>query len=152
GHGTRRHRRETPRGGAMRIGPARHAVAMLCVAIMAGAPSAPAEEPSPEQLRGELEAMKHQLEQLQQRSKKQEAVIDKRSAAPRPSAGTSSPKPEAAPTDEERLKKEVTENVMRRIQPSLAAANKTFPSQFNPAIGLVVDTVASYKGQQGGNF
>src|SRR5262249_45110116 len=139
------------RGGAMRIGPARHAVAMLCVAIMAGAPSAPAEEPSPEQLRRELEAMKHQLEQLQQRIQKQEAVIDKLTAERR-AAGSSPPKPEAAPTDEERLKKEVTENIMRRIQPSLTAANKTFPSQFNPAIGLIVDTVGSYTENQGGNF
>src|SRR5262245_19916216 len=137
----------------MKIGPARHAVVMLCVAIMAGAPSAPAEEPSPEQMRRELEAMKHQLEQLQQRIQKQEAVIDKLTAERRqPAAATPSAKSEGAPTDEERLKKEVTENVMRRIQPSLAAANKTFPSQFNPAIGLIVDTVFSYKGQQGGNF
>ena len=136
----------------MRIGPARHAVAMLCMAIMAGAPSAPAEEPSPEQLRRELDAMKHQLEQLQQRIKKQEAVIDKLSAEHRAAAGAAPAKPEAAPSDEERLKKEVTENVMRRIQPSLSAANKTFPSQFNPAIGLIIDTVASYRGQQGGNF
>jgi hypothetical protein len=136
----------------MRIGPARHAVVMLCVAIMAGAPSAPAEEPSPEQLRRELEEMKHQLQQLQQRIQKQEAVIDKLTAERRAAPAAAPAKPEAPPTDEERLKKEVTENVMRRIQPSLTAANKTFPSQFNPAIGLIVDTVASYKGQQGGNF
>src|SRR5215813_7987772 len=136
----------------MRIGPARHAGAMLCVAIMAGAPSAPAEEPSPEQLRRELEAMKHQLQQLQQKIEKQEAVIDKLTAERRAAPAVAPAKPEAPPTDEERLKKEVTENVMRRIQPSLAAANKTFPSQFNPAIGLIIDTVASYRGQQGGNF
>jgi hypothetical protein len=136
----------------MRVGPARHAVAILCVAIMAGAPSAPAEEPSPEQLRRELDAMKQQLQQLQQRIQKQEVLIDKLSAERRAPPAATPAKPEAPPTDEERLKKEVTENVMRRIQPSLTAANKTFPSQFNPAIGLIIDTVASYKGQQGGNF
>jgi hypothetical protein len=136
----------------MRVGPAKHAVALLCVAIMAGAPSAPAEEPSPEQLRRELDAMKQQLQQLQQRIQKQEVLIDKLSAERRAAPAATPAKPEAPPTDEERLKKEVTENVMRRIQPSLTAANKTFPSQFNPAIGLIIDTVASYKGQQGGNF
>jgi hypothetical protein len=137
----------------MKIGPARRAMAaMLCMAIMAGAASAPAEEPSPEQLRRELDAMKRQLEQLQQQIKKQEAVIDKLSAERRPAAAAPPAKAEPATTDEERLKKEVTENIMRRIQPSLTAANKTFPSQFNPAIGLIIDTVASYKGQQGGNF
>src|SRR5882672_4191693 len=41
---------------------------------------------------------------------------------------------------------------MRRIQPQLAAANKTFPSQFNPAIGLILDNVASYADKERGNF
>ena len=137
----------------MKIGPARYAMAaMLCVAIMAGAPSAPAEEPSLEQLRREHDAMKRQLDQLQQQIKKQEVLIEKLSAERRTAPSAPPAKAETATTDEERLKKEVTENIMRRIQPSLTAANKTFPSQFNPAIGLIVDTVASYKGQQGGNF
>jgi hypothetical protein len=137
----------------MKIGPARYAMAaMLCVAIMAGAPSAPAEEPSLEQLRREHDAMKRQLDQLQQQIKKQEVLIEKLSAERRTAPPAPPAKAETATTDEERLKKEVTENIMRRIQPSLTAANKTFPSQFNPAIGLIVDTVASYKGQQGGNF
>ena len=137
----------------MKIGPARYAMAaMLCVAIMAGAPSAPAEEPSLEQLRREHDAMKRQLDQLQQQIKKQEVLIEKLSAERRTAPPAPPAKAETATTDEERLKKEVTENIMRRIQPSLTAANKTFPSQFNPAIGLIVDTVASYKEQQGGNF
>jgi len=137
----------------MKIGPARYAMAaMLCVAIMAGAPSAPAEEPSLEQLRREHDSMKRQLDQLQQQIKKQEVLIEKLSAERRTATPPPPAKAETAATDEERLKKEVTENIMRRIQPSLTAANKTFPSQFNPAIGLIVDTVASYKGQQGGNF
>jgi hypothetical protein len=41
---------------------------------------------------------------------------------------------------------------MRRVQPQLAAANKTFPSQFNPAIGLIVDTVGSYGSKTRGDF
>ena len=131
----------------MKIGPARYAMAaMLCVAIMAGAPSAPAEEPSLEQLRREHDAMKRQLDQLQQQIKKQEVLIEKLSAERRTAPPAPPAKAETATTDEERLKKEVTENVMRRIQPSLTAANKTFPSQFNPAIGLIVDTIALVQG------
>ena len=142
----------------MKVGLVRHRVmaAMLCAAVMAGAPAAPAEEPSPEQLRRELEAMKRQLQQLQEQIKKQETVINKLSAEHKAAAAAPQPTaPEKAgttSTDEERLKKEVTENIMRRIQPSLTAANKTFPSQFNPAIGLIVDTVASYTDKQRGNF
>jgi len=130
--------------------------AVLCAAVMAGAPAAPAEEPSPEQLRRELEAMKRQLQQLQEQIKKQETAIEKLSTQRKPTAAAPQPaapaKAETTPTDEERLKREVTENIMRRIQPSLTAANKTFPSQFNPAIGLIVDTVGSYTEKQRGNF
>ena len=41
---------------------------------------------------------------------------------------------------------------MRDIQPQLSAANKTFPSQFNPAIGLIIDTAFSYRQHEGNNF
>src|SRR5207253_465985 len=40
----------------------------------------------------------------------------------------------------------------QRLRPQLAAANKTFPSQFNPAIGLIVDTVGSYGSKTRGDF
>ena len=142
----------------MTVGFVRHRVmaAVLCAAVMAGTPAAPAEEPSPEQLRRELEAMKRQLQQLQEQIKKQETAIEKLSTQRKPAAAAPQPaapaQAETTPTDEERLKREVTENIMRRIQPSLTAANKTFPSQFNPAIGLVVDTVGSYTENQRGNF
>jgi hypothetical protein len=138
----------------MKVGLVRHRVmvAVLCGAVMAGAPSAPAEEPSPEQLRRELEAMKRQVQQLQEQIKKQERAIEKLSAERKPAPAAAPATAEATTTDEERLKREVTENIMRRIQPSLTAANKTFPSQFNPAIGLIVDTVGSYTENQRGNF
>src|SRR5207302_10561332 len=69
-------------------------------------------------------------------------------AAKPPEANTA----EAAAADEERLKREVTENLMKRLRPQLAAANKTFPSQFNPAIGLIIDTVGSYGSKTRGDF
>src|SRR2546422_157367 len=113
-----------------------------------------------EELRRELEAMRKQLKQMQEQLEKQQKLIDKLStekqapaappavAAKLPEAKTA----EAAAADEERLKREVTEHIMQRLRPQLAAANKTFPSQFNPAIGLIVDTVGSYGSKTRGDF
>ena len=114
-----------------------------------------------EDLRGELEAMRKQLKQMQEQLEKQQKLIDKLSAekqAPAAPAAAVTAKPpeartaEAAAADEERIKREVTENIMRRLRPQLAAANKTFPSQFNPAIGLIIDTVGSYGSKTRGDF
>jgi DNA-binding protein YbaB len=112
-------------------------------------------------LRRELEAMKQQLRQMQEQIKKQQELIDKLSAekqepkraAPSVTAeATGGKSAEATAADEERLKRQITENIMHRLQPQLAAANKTFPSQFNPAIGLIIDTVGSYGSQTRGDF
>ena len=114
-----------------------------------------------EELQHDLNAMKAQLDELQRKMKKEEELIEKLSkeqAATQPAAATppapaaaaapaTPPRPEEAP-----LEQRVTENVLRKIQPSLAAANKTFPSQFNPAIGLIIDTVGSYTDKERGNF
>src|SRR5206468_11477133 len=112
-----------------------------------------------EELRRELEAMRKQLKQMQEQLERQQKLIDKLSAekqAPAPPAVAAKPPEaktaEAAAADEERLKREVTENLMKRLRPQLAAANKTFPSQFNPAIGLIVDTVGSYGSKTRGDF
>ena len=114
-----------------------------------------------EELRRELEAMRQQIKQMQEQLKKQQQLIDKLSAerqapAAPPAAAAAQPPAattaEAAAADEERIKREVTENIMRRLRPQLAAANKTFPSQFNPAIGLILDNVASYKEKERGDF
>jgi hypothetical protein len=115
-----------------------------------------------DELRRELEAMRKQLRQMQEQLKKQQQLIDELSAekqVPPPGApgataarGPGVKAAEAASADEERLRTEITEKIMRRIQPQLAAANKTFPSQFNPAIGLILDNVASYADKERGNF
>jgi hypothetical protein len=116
-----------------------------------------------EELQRELNAMKAQLQELQKKMQKQQELIDKLSKeqapAPQPAAG-GAPAPTvaavaapAAPSPEqEQLERRVTEQVLEKIQPSLSAANKTFPAQFNPSIGLVIDTVGSYKENSGGNF
>ena len=103
-----------------------------------------------QELQQELKAMKAQMQELQEKMKKQEELINKlvtQQAAP-PTPPTAAENPPA----QEQLEKRVTDNIMQKIQPSLAAANKTFPSQFNPAIGLIVDTVGSYQENGGGNF
>src|SRR5437870_5994682 len=111
-----------------------------------------------EELRRELEAMRKQLKQMQDQLEKQQKLIDKLSAekAAPPAAVTAKPPAaktaEEAAADEEHLKREVTEHIMQRLRPQLAAANKTFPSQFNPAIGLIVDTVGSYGSKTRGDF
>ena len=114
-----------------------------------------------EELRRELEAMRKQLKQMQEQLERQQKLIDKLSAekpapAAPPAAVTAIPPAaktaEAAAADEERIKREVTEHIMQRLRPQLAAANKTFPSQFNPAIGLIIDTVGSYGSKTRGDF
>ncbi len=102
-----------------------------------------------QQLRRELDAMKQQMQQMQDKILKQEEVIQKLTtqAAPPPAVA-----PATTAAGEEQLKKEVKEEVLRDIKPSLAAANKTFPSQFNPAIGLVMDNVFSSKDKERANF
>jgi hypothetical protein len=117
---------------------------------------------SAEELQQELKAMKAQLQELQEKMQKQEKLIEKLSTQKAPSPALAAPAAAplaaavaapAAPSPEQgQLEKRVTDNVMQKIQPGLAAANKTFPAQFNPAIGLFIDTVGSYQENGGGNF
>jgi hypothetical protein len=107
-----------------------------------------------EDLKRELEAMRKQLRQMQEQLRKQQDLIDKLSAEKQPPAPAHAAPATAATAgeQEERLKRQITENLMRRIQPQLTAANKTFPAQFNPAIGLIIDNVASYSQKERGDF
>jgi len=106
-----------------------------------------------EDMRRELEAMRKQLRQMQEQLKKQQELIDKLSAEKQPPAEKPPTKTaEEKAADEERLRREITASIMKRVQPQLAAANKTFPSQFNPAIGLILDNVASYGSKTRGDF
>ena len=112
-----------------------------------------ADDPSTEELQRELKAMKAQLQQLQEKMEKQQQLIEKLSRQKEATPPAAVPAAAAAPTPEaDKLKQEITEQVERDIQPALSAANKTFPSQFNPAIGFIVDTVGSYQEHGGGNF
>ena len=127
------------------------AAAGLAIAVAVAPRGARAQS---EDMRREVEAMKQQLRQLQDQIKKQQAVIDKLSGEKKAEIPAPAAAPPAATTaaDEERIKRQVTENIMRRLQPQFAAANKTFPSQFNPAIGLIVDTVGSSSRKDRANF
>jgi hypothetical protein len=110
------------------------------------APEAPAQ-----QLRRDLETMKEQMRQMQEKIRQQEEAIEKLSTPAAPPVAAPVPAPPAA-GDREQLKQEVREEVMRDLQPRLSAATKTFPSQFNPAIALVIDTAFSYRQHEGNNF
>lgn len=112
-----------------------------------------AEDPSAAELQREMKAMKAQLQLMQEKMQKQQELIDKLTKQ-KEAAPAATPVAAAAVTtpQEEKLKQEITEKVERDIQPALTAANKTFPSQFNPAIGLIIDTVASYQEHGGGDF
>src|SRR5712692_1196818 len=107
--------------------------------------------PIAQQLRRELDIMKEQMRQMQDKIRQQEEAIEKLRTPAAPPVATPVPAPPAA-GDREQLKQEVREEVLRDIQPQLAAANKTFPSQFNPAIGLILDSAFSYRQHQGNNF
>jgi len=131
----------------------RWGAAALAAVLAMGARRVRAEDVPIEQLRRELRDMQGQLEKLQEQIKKQQQVIDKLSAGQQKAPATAAaPPPAATAADEERLKRQVTEQVLRRMQPALAAANKTFPSQFNPAIGLILDNVFSYSEKDRGDF
>ena len=97
--------------------------------------SSPARQPSVQELRRELKAMQQQMQQMQEKMRQQEEVIQKLSRQPTPTSTA----PLITTTREEEFKREVKEEIMQDIKPSLAAVNKTFASQFNPAISLVPD-------------
>ncbi len=102
---------------------------------------------SPQELQRDLDAMKQQLQQIQEQIRKQEELIKQLTTQPAAPPPMAQPSPEV----EEQIKQKVREDILRELQPQLSAATRTFPSQFNPAIGLVIDTVGSYK-RDGGNF
>jgi hypothetical protein len=102
---------------------------------------------SAQQLQRDLETMKKQVEEMQEKIRKQEELLKQLTTQPAPPPPVAKPSPEV----EEQIRQKVREDVLREIQPSLSAATRTFPSMFNPAIGLVIDTVGSYQ-KAGGNF
>jgi len=134
-------------------------VVLALTMLVAGAPSpAAAQTAGDQQLRNELEAVKAQLRRVEEQMRQQDELIRRlsgeRPATPVPPAPGPAPRPAAAPAlpgatpDVEELKR----MILAEIQPQIAAANKTFPSQFNPAIGFIVDTVFSHSRQDKSNF
>jgi hypothetical protein len=102
---------------------------------------------SPQELQRDLGIMKKQLEDMQEKIRKQEELIKQLTTQPTPPPPVAKPSPEV----EEQIRQKVRDDIMRELQPSLSAATRTFPSLFNPAIGLAIDTVGSYT-RDGGNF
>ncbi len=131
--------------------------AMLAGALIVLAPlRAGSEEGSEDnQLRQELEAVKQQLRRVEQRMQEQDELIRKLTVE-KQAAPVATPAPAVATEEEQKktqaLRQQIEEDIEEKLQPALAAANKTFPSQFNPAIGFVIDTVGSYTRQNQANF
>src|SRR5262245_16270987 len=130
----------------------RHTIqALVCGTVcLFSAPAFAQVSPTAQQLQRELAIMKEQMRQMQEKIQQQEEAIEKLSTQP-PPAPPLAPAPPAT-GDREQLKQEMREEVLRDIQPQLAAANKTFPSQFNPAIGLILDSAFSHRQHEGNNF
>ena len=131
--------------------------AMLAGALIVLAPMRAGSEDGAEdkQLRKELEAVKEQLRRVEQRMQQQDELIRKLTAE-KQAPPLAAPPPAVATAEEqkktEELKRQIEEDIEEKLQPAIAAANKTFPSQFNPAIGFVIDTVGSYTRQNQANF
>ena len=169
----------------------RKLVVVLALLLVCWSPRrSEAQDAVADQLQRELNAMKKQMQQMQQKMEAQQRLLDKLTAErksavahapsstapvaqiakspggaptaatekppaatqPAPMLATAPPAQVATPESEDEIERRVTESVMRKMQPSLAAANKTFPSQFNPAISVAVDMVGSYKDKERGNF
>jgi hypothetical protein len=128
------------------------ALAFGCIGLFAVQAFAQvAANPSPQQLQRDLEIMKQQMQDLMEKMRQQEKLIKQLTTQQPPPAAPPAPTAAPSPVFEEIIRLKVRLDVMREIQPSLSAANKTFASQFNPAIGLSIDTVGSYQ-KSGGNF
>lgn len=104
---------------------------------------------SSDELRQEVQFLRKQVELLQ---KKVDSLEGGTKAAP--TKTEAAPAPSLTPAAQEQLSREVTEKVLDKIQPNLKAASATFPSQFNPAIGLILDNafVAKEGGQDNFEF
>ena len=131
--------------------------AVLLAALMTIAPGSALSDESAEekQLRKDLDAVKEQLRRVEQQMKQQEDLIRKLSQGRPAAVAPSAPPPPVAEEEqkkEEELKEKIADEIERKLQPALAGANKTFPSQFNPAIGFIVDTVGSYSRRDHANF
>ena len=111
------------------------------------APEAPAQ-----QLRRDLETMKEQMRQMQEKIQQQEEAIEKLSTPAAP--------PCLPCTLYLRHLPRATENNSSRRSGRRSCATfsrnsrrrKAFPSQFNPAISLAIDTMFAYRQHEGNNF
>jgi predicted RNA-binding protein with PIN domain len=78
---------------------------------------------SAEQLERDLETMKKQVEEMQEKIRKQEELLKQLTIQPPPPPPVAKPSPEL----EEQIRQKVRDDIMREIQPSLSAAKRAFP-------------------------
>jgi hypothetical protein len=154
-------------------------LALMVICAVLGRAAARAQ--TPDEMQKEIQTMKQQIEELQEKTRKQEELIEKLAPPAKPASGSSSQEgagaqesgqaagakdaaaeSEGQPADESAEGAEnpeltaeeqrIVDEVIRQIQPSLSAANRTFPSQFNPAIGLFIDMAFSWEENGGSDF
>ncbi len=137
-----------------RLGRGPRAAALALAGMLAlPVPASPEASDDAAKLREELEAVKKQLRRVEEQVQKQEQLIRTLTAEKPTAAATPEAVAQASPTpNADALKDEIVEAIDQKLQPVIAAANKTFPSQFNPAIGFIVDTVGSYSRRDKADF
>ena len=114
------------------------ACAVLSVVVSGGWPQAAFATPTGteiEELKKQMAVMEEQLRFLRQKVEQMEA---------KPAVAPAAEKP-AAVAEEEKIKR-----LEEKVDAAVAASKKTFASQFNPAISLGIDTIASYKSHSQG--
>lgn len=140
---------------------ARSGTALSLAVLLAGLPGTAGTQEratGEEQLRRELDTVKEQLRRIEEQMRRQDELIRRLSGerpAPPPALVTPPPPPQPAvapAVDRDILRQSIREELARSVQPQLAAANKTFASQFNPAIAFIVDSVFSNSRQNKSNF
>src|SRR6058998_2149094 len=118
------------------------ALALLVVFALGLGPLAPAV--FAQEKASELENLKKQMLQMEEQFRQLQRQIEKleKQAAPSGAPG----QPHAA---DPALQKKIQE-VESKADAALAASKKIFPSRFNPAISLAIDTIGSYKSNSQG--
>ena len=129
----------------------RSGTAAWLAVIMTIAPGATwSEQDGNSELRKELEAVKKQLRRVEaadEATRRVDPQADRREAGRRPDGSAAGDRDRGGAEEGGRAQTEDRRGHRGKAPAGVAAANKTFPSQFNPAIGFVIDTVGSYTGR-----
>src|SRR2546421_3959710 len=108
---------------------------MLCFGAL---PLAAQETNNVDQLKKQLQELKENLQKIQQQQREQIEALQKQIEALQKAAGTNQP-PATAVTPEQ------LKQLNERVDQVVESEKKIRPNEFNPSIGLVGETVFSYR-------